>query len=200
MGTKRSSSEQNHQRSEQPEIVADFVSKRFGIYILGAGFSRPAGLLLAPEFWNEVRRRGQAMSGRASQFRDDLDTYIEYKKNFDGIELTPEQVSFEDFIAFLDVEHYLGLRGKDTWSSHGNETQVVVKTLIGEILAEYMSSKDRIPELYLRFAKILKPNDYILAFNYDVLIERALEAASVPFRLFPDRYKVVVAYSPRISS
>ena len=129
------------------------------------------------------------MSGAASQFRDDLDTYIEYKKECDGIELTPEQVNFEDFMAFLDVEHYLGLRGKDTWSSHGNEAQVVVKTLIGEILIERMPLKDRIPEIYLQFAKILKPNDFILTFNYDVLLERALEAANVSYRLFPDRLK-----------
>ena len=38
-------------------------------------------------------------------------------------------------MAFLDVEHYLGLRkGRTTWSTDGNEGQVVVKTLIGEIL------------------------------------------------------------------
>jgi len=127
--------------------------------------------------------------GRASQFREDLEMYIEYRKECDGIKLTPEQVDFEDFLAFLDVEHYLGLRGGDTWSAEGNETQVIVKTLIGEILTKYMPPKERIPELYLRFVKILKPNDLVLTFNYDVLLERALEEKGIPFRLFPERYK-----------
>jgi hypothetical protein len=171
------------------EIDKEFKSRRYRIYILGAGFSRPAGLPLALELWDEIRRRGQAMTGRASSFSDDLETYIEYRKDCDGIELTPEQIDFEDFLAFLDVEHYLGLRGKDTWSYEGNETQVLVKTLIGEILTSHMPPKDRVPELYLRFTEILKPHDFVLTFNYDVLLERALEAKGIPFRLFPDRYK-----------
>jgi hypothetical protein len=66
-------------------------------------------------------------------------------------------VNFEEFVSFLDVEHFLGLLGKNTWSSDGNETQVVIKTLIGEILAERMPSKDKIPEVYLEFARMLKP-------------------------------------------
>ncbi len=190
MSNKKLNSEQNQDQSEQFKEISDFESRRYGIYILGAGFSRPAGLPLATELWSEVYRRGHAMTGRAGQFRDDLDTFIEYKKNCEGIKLTPDQVDFEEFIAFLDVEFHLGLRGKETWSSEGNETQVVVKTLIGEILTEWMPSKEEIPEIYLRFAEILKPNDYVLTFNYDVLLERALETAGVPFRLFSERYKV----------
>jgi hypothetical protein len=52
------------------------------------------------------------------------------------------------------------------------------------------ASKD-IPDLYLRFARLLKPPDRVLTFNYDTLLERALEAADVPFRLFPSRYKQI---------
>lgn len=165
----------------------DFASQKFSVYILGAGFSKPAGLPLAVELWDEIRRRGLSLSGRAEQFRDDLETYIDYRKRCDGKELTVDQVNLEEFIAFLDIEFHLGLRGKDTWSSHGNETQVVVKTLIGEILTERMPA--RIPELYMKFARILKPDDYILTFNYDTLLERALESAGVPFRLYPDRLR-----------
>jgi len=190
MSTKRSSSELNRQQPEQPKTVSAFASKRFGIYILGAGFSQPAGLPLASELWDEIRHKGLAMTGRASQFREDLDMYIEYRKHCDGIELTPEQVNFEDFMAFLDIEHYLWLRGSDTWSVHGNETQVLVKTLIGEILTASMPARNKIPELYLRFAEILKPDDLVLTFNYDILLEHSLEAAGVPFRLFPYRLKV----------
>ena len=115
---------------------SDFASQKFAIYILGAGFSKPAGLPLACELWDEVRRRALSLSGRAGFFRDDLDAYVEYRRKCDGRELTLEQVDLEEFMAFLDVEFHLGLRGKETWSSDGNESQVVVKTLIGEILAD----------------------------------------------------------------
>jgi hypothetical protein len=165
----------------------DFAAQKFAVYVLGAGFSRPAGLPLACELWDDVRRRALSLSGRAEYFREDLETYIEYRRRCDGKELAFEEVELEEFMSFLDIEFHLGLRGKDTWSSDGNETQVVVKTLIGEILTERMPAK--IPELYRDFVRLLRPDDYILTFNYDVLLERALESAGVPFRLFPDRYK-----------
>lgn len=165
---------------------SDFASKNFAIYVLGAGFSQPAGLPLGVELWDEVRKRALLLTGRAEHFRIDLEDYIEYRKTSEGKDIALDQVDLEDFMSFLDVEFHLGLRGKDTWSSQGNETQVVVKTLIGQILTERMPAK--IPDLYVKFAKILKPDDYVLTFNYDVLLERALEAAGVPFRLYPDRY------------
>jgi hypothetical protein len=172
--------------------MTDFTAKRFGVYILGAGFSRPAGLPLANELWPEIRRRAEATTGRAGQhFKEDLQDYIGYRRACDGEVLSQENVQFEEFLAFLDVEHYLGLRGSDTWSSDGNETQVLIKTLIGEILTERTPRREQIPDLYLEFARLLKPQDIVLTFNYDVLLERTLDAVGVAYRLFPSRLKEV---------
>lgn len=190
MCSKRNNPLEDQTKAGKPKVDSDFSSMRFSIFILGAGFSKAAGLPLASELWNEIRERGLQMKERAGKFKDDLDVYIEYRKQCDGVDLTYEQVDFENFMAFLDIEHYLWLRGGDTWSSHGNETQVVVKTLIGKILTRSMPSKDNIPDLYLKFAQMLKPKDLVLTFNYDVLLERALEATGVQYRLFPWRYKV----------
>lgn len=174
------------------DITIDFKARRFGVYILGAGFSRPAHLPLANDLWLEIRKRAAATTGRAEKhFNEDLQDYIGYKRACDGENLSPEDVQFEEFLAYLDVEHYLGLRGADTWSSDGNETQVLVKTLIGEILTELTPSMEQIPGLYLDFARLLKPPDIVLTFNYDVLLERALDATGVPYRLFPERYAEV---------
>lgn len=92
-------------------------------------------------------------------------------------------------MGFLDIEHFLALRGSDTWSSDGNEGTIVVKWLLGQILAERTPTPEQIPDLYLDFAKRLQPLDCVLTFNYDVLLERALDAVGKPYRLFPDRYK-----------
>jgi SIR2-like domain len=102
--------------------------------------------------------------------------------------LTPETVDFEDFMRFLDVEHYLGLRG-DTWSEDGNEGTIVTKFLIGEILATYVNRLKDVPGLYLDFARRLEPHDIVFTFNYDTLLERALDAIGKPYRLFPTRFK-----------
>ena len=105
------------------------------------------------------------MTGRAGLFLDELKAYIRFRKECDGVSLTPTEVNFEDFMAFLDVEHYFGLRGSDTWSEDGNEGQVVVKTLIGEILTERTPPIGKLPDLYIRFAELLQPDDYVLTFN-----------------------------------
>ena len=141
------------------------TTKKYSVFILGAGFSKPAGVPLADELWQIILKRCNHLWGRASMLNDDIDAYIEYRYNCDGIELTRSTINFEEVLGYLDVEHYLGLRGKDTWSKDGNEGQVVVKTLIGEILSQYMPSTKDVPELYLDFASRLQPSDYILTFN-----------------------------------
>ena len=161
-------------------------TRRHRIIFLGAGFSKPAGLPLGIELWSEIRYRANFLYGRAGKFHDDLKTYQAFRRDCDGIDVPVDQVDFEEFLGFLDVEFFLGLRGGDTWSDDGNETQVLIKMLIGEILTERTPPPERIPELYLDFARRLQPNDMILTFNYDVLLERALGRVGKPYRLFPN--------------
>jgi hypothetical protein len=184
--------------SESP--VGALKSRKFRVVILGAGFSRPAGLPLADELWAEILARSKNLWGRASKLNDDINSYIDFRRKCDGIELTRETINFEEFLGFLDIEHYLGLRGSDTWSNDGNEGQVVVKTLIGDILTRYMPQHDRIPELYLEFARRLQPGDFVLTFNYDVLLERALDAIRKPYRLFPSRFKSVSRFGGTVDT
>jgi len=172
-------------------IPEPWASQKRALYILGAGFSAAAGLPLAEDLWKEVCRRALRMTGRAEKFSEDLDNYIEFKARAEGKILKQEDVNFEEFLGFLDIEHYLGLRGSDTWSEDGNESQVIVKTLIGQILAEKMPNANAIPQLYLEFVKKLKPWDRIITFNYDTLLEQACEAANIPFRLGSQRYTEV---------
>lgn len=121
----------------------------------------------------------------------DLATYLRYRLECDGVKLDTERVEFEDFLAFLDLEHYLGLAGSDTWSRDGNETQVLVKTLIGQILTERTPPAHKLPQLYYNFAQQLGPGDVVLTFNYDTVLERAMEHVGRPYRLFPSRYEEV---------
>jgi hypothetical protein len=134
-----------------------WASQKNGLYILGAGFSVAAGLPLANDLWKEVCLRALRMSGWAAHFQKDLDNYIEFKERTDGLRLQREEVNFEEFLGFLDIEHYLRLRGSRAWSEDGNESQVIVKTLIAQILTERMPAADSIPSLYLRFAEKLQP-------------------------------------------
>jgi len=176
------------------------TEKKYRVIILGAGFSKPAGLPLGDELWGQILNRSKTLQGAAGMLRDDIDAYIEYRRDCDGVELTQDTMDFEEFLGFLDIEHFLGLRGSNTWSRDGNEGQVAVKTLIGEILAKHLPPKDKIPELYLEFARRLQPNDYILTFNYDVLLERALDAAGKSYRLFPTRYESISRFGGSVDT
>ncbi|WP_316184792.1 SIR2 family protein [Bradyrhizobium sp. SZCCHNRI1003] len=167
------------------------MAQKHRLIILGAGFSKPAGFPLAMELWKEIRETAAAYPPdlRAHKFNDDLAHYIEFRKDAYGGVLTPETVNFEDFMRFLDIEHYLGLRGGDTWSEDGNEGTIVTKYLIGKILARHVNALKDLPDLYLEFARRLDLDDVVITFNYDTLLERALEAVGKPYRLFATRLK-----------
>jgi hypothetical protein len=164
---------------------------KYRLIVLGAGFSRHAGFPLATDLWKEIRETAASFprDRRSYKFNEDLHDYIKFRKDADDKTLTPETVDFEDFMRFLDVEHHLGLRGSDTWSTEGNEGTVVTKFLIGSILARHVNALTDIPKLYLEFVRRLDLHDTVITFNYDTLLERALDAVAKPYRLFPTRYE-----------
>lgn len=163
----------------------------FRIFVLGAGFSRPAGLPLATELFSEVRNRIEQHHGRDTKFQRDLENYIEYRTACDGTYLQKEAIDLEEFMSFLDIEHFLELRGSKTWSQEGNESQLMVRKAIGEVIHGRTPPADCLPDSYYRFAERLSTHDTVLTFNYDILLERALEHVGKPYRLFPNRFKSI---------
>jgi hypothetical protein len=161
------------------------------IFILGAGFSRLAGLPLATELYTIVRQSIEQQYGKDTKFQRDIDYYIEYRKRCDGIELTENEIDLEEFMSFLDMEHFLELRGSKMWSQEGNESQIMIRRAIGRAIHERTPPADELPQAYYDFANHLTLKDTVITFNYDILLERALEYVGKPYRLFPDRFKKV---------
>lgn len=159
---------------------------RYRLIIVGAGFSRPAGLPLGPELLRLVVKRSRSFAGEDNPLLTDLEAFVEYKRRADGWQgEDPLTLDLEEFVSFLDVEHVLGFRGHDTWSHEGNEGQILIRELIAQVIYEH--TPRTLPDLYLRFAEQLLPSDIVLTLNYDVVLERALEAVGKPYRLFPLR-------------
>ncbi len=165
--------------------------RRFRIFVLGAGFSRLAGFPLGPELWREVLPRLDADLGPNNHVRRDLEYFRVFKRDCTGVEIDSADVDFEEFIGFLDVEHYLGLRGSDTWSIEGNESQILLKWYLGKVLWERQATMESVPSPYLRFAEALRPGDIVLTFNYDSLLEVSLDLVERPYRLFPERFSEI---------
>lgn len=183
-------SEETPAPSEDLPLSRTAPTQRFRIFVLGAGFSHPAGLPLGPELLPAIRNRLTAKSGRDNHLEHDLSRYCEFLLATSGRDICPEDVELEEFLGFLDAEHFLGLKGKDTWSEDGNQSQLMVRHAIGAILLERTPTS--LPDVYARFVAGLTTTDAILTFNYDTVLERALEQEGVPFRLFPYRFKRVL--------
>lgn len=154
------------------------------IFLLGAGFSKLAGLPLASELLDRVlavARECMSHDG-SSHLEADLDRYERYLAATDP----GRAFDLEEFGAWLDWEHTLRLKGSDTWSDEGNRSSLQLRWAIGRVL--HQTSPADLPEVYVEFARRLTTSDLVLTLNYDRLMERALEAADVPYRRFPDRY------------
>lgn len=161
----------------------------FRVFILGAGFSRPAGLPLGNELFAEVLKRFRDAFSEPSRLDRDIERFIEYKRLTEGVELTEPKIEMEAFVSFLDIEHALQLNGVgENWSSEGNPSQLIVRRYIAETLFYRQESiPDSVSPLYEEFVKGLQPNDVIITFNYDTILEMYLDRIDKPYRLFPDR-------------
>ena len=126
-----------------------------------------------------------------TKFERDLSRYVDYRKACNNKELLPSKIDLEDFMSYLDIEHFLRLRGSDTWSEEGNESQIMVRQAIGGVTHNQTPRASYLPDVYYRFAERLSLHDVIITFNYDIVLERALEHIGKPYRLFPHRYKAI---------
>ncbi|MFH2103018.1 MAG: SIR2 family protein [Chloroflexota bacterium] len=161
------------------------------IFFLGAGFSRPAGLPLGDQLFCEIIEEARKRHLYDIQLKYDLDNYRDYYQSRTGVE-PKEPIYLEEFVSFLDIQHYLALQGSHTWSR--NDSRLIIKNLIAFVLYEHQKeiSADKFL-LYEKFVERLKPHDWIFTFNYDTVVETALKQKNISYRLYPHR---VVKPSP----
>lgn len=152
---------------------------------------------LGSQLFELVREQVQRRYGTDNKLERDLDWYLKYRMRCDGI-LTEHSVDYEKFMSYLDLEHYLGLRGSDTWSEEGNESQLIIRNGIMEVI--YSRTPETPTKECISFCQQLSPSDVVLTFNYDTLIEDTLDSLGRRYRLFPNRLKEVGLMSSTIDS
>jgi len=169
-------------------MTKELSDSKYRIFIIGAGFSRPAGLPLASSLFQLVKHEIERRYGKDTKFHRDVDNFIEYQKKCG---MWSGEFDLEQFLSYLDIEHHLKLRGSDTWSIEGNETQLLVRKSIGYIINKATPNIDKIPKQYFQFAEKICTTDLILTFNYDLILEKVFSHVGIPFRRFPERYKSI---------
>lgn len=88
--------------------------RRFRKFVLGAGLSQLAGLPLANEVFTEVRRSIESRNGSDTIFQRNVIDYVEFRKACDRVDLLVTKIDLEEFMSYLDMERFLGLRSRDS--------------------------------------------------------------------------------------
>ena len=150
------------------------------LFILGAGFSKPAGLPLGEELLEGVRDTIHRFFLSEGGWEGTLEQEIE-----EWTALYPDApLNLERVLAYSHRKHYLRLLGSDEYFAHGSRTIVAARKAIQKILIE--ATPRTTPALYLKFAERLSPNDVVLTFNYDTLLEQALDNIGKPYSMTPE--------------
>jgi hypothetical protein len=163
-------------------------------FIVGAGFSAAGGLPIGQELAALIIREAKRGVLYDNILQPDLERYLLYVERTERRSLSEAEIDFEQFMSFLDVEHYLRLSGSDTWTTEGGKSQMLVRHFIAKVLWERQRSMPASGlSLYDYFASKLTTKDHIISFNYDTVVEDSLDRRGLPYRLVPGPYKEVHA-------
>ncbi|NIA14091.1 MAG: hypothetical protein GWP08_08415 [Nitrospiraceae bacterium] len=127
------------------------------IFVLGAGFSAAAGLPLGKGLSQHILKLARQYE-RGGILLKDVERFVAYKNDTSSEKLAKDDVDFEEFVAFLDIEHSLGFEGSEHWSNSGNQSQLLIRNCIAVVLHAHqlmMTSEQK--SLYDSFARRLDP-------------------------------------------
>jgi NAD-dependent SIR2 family protein deacetylase len=164
------------------------------VFIVGAGFSKNAGLPLQSEFTPLFLRATKHKSGLSRFLMPTLAKFVEetfgFKLDQDNVSLYPD---LEDIFTMLDLSansgHNLGLK----YPPH--ELRTVRRMLLSRIIRmlnkAYLDGRRKPPPerpLLLDFLRGIDPNKHqFVSLNWDLVIEGCLEELGVPYHPYYSR-------------
>ena len=111
--------------------MQNLILPTYRLFVLGAGFSAPAGLPLGNDLLECVRQ-----DVRGSFRRADWDGALE-KEIGEWVSLYPgERLDLERVLAYSHRKHYLRLLGSDEYFAHGSRSIVAARSAIQRILIQ----------------------------------------------------------------
>jgi hypothetical protein len=168
--------------TDTSEVTDDSLAAslpRSRLFILGSGFSKPAGHPLGVDLLNRVRARMRERF-RSSDWDGPLEREIS-----EWTALYPNrEVALESVLAYSHRKHFLKLIGSDECFEQGSRTIASARSIIQEILSKDVEASSK--GLYERFCAALTPYDLVLTFNYDTVLEDTLDRLGIAYSLSPE--------------
>ena len=167
-------------------LVNPFATRT--VFVLGAGFSKPAGLPLGTELWQEV-----LSLARKTNYYDPLEReirkYLDFMSSVEGCQFTESEIDLEEFVSYLDTVSLLGLGNLEPphppdRAPNITRTLQLIRFLVAQTLFDHQSAaKDDNLDLYKEFVNRLNPADIVITFNYDTLLECTLDDLDKDYNL-----------------
>jgi len=159
--------------TDNDQRFADDIRTR-RLFVLGAGFSAAAGIPMTGTLLRGAMERFQAESpGLFPRINGYIRTCFRLG---DDAEPDYRTLSLSEICTFLHYQELREYGGGERWSDAGSGENLALQYFIAKEVALRTPSLADIPELYRRFAQQLHPRDIVISFNWDTLLEIALEA------------------------
>ncbi|MBB3169961.1 hypothetical protein [Simiduia aestuariiviva] len=149
------------------------------VFILGAGFSADAGIpLTAPLLKHAMHKFSEECNGIFQR----VDAYAHVcVEEYGGEDLDYLSVDFSDLCTFLEYIELREYGGGERWRDEGSREKLALRYYLAKSIVEHTPSAKNIPELYLKFASQLHEQDVVITFNWDGLLEAALNKVGKTF-------------------
>lgn len=157
------------------------------IFVLGAGFSAGAGVpltnTLLPQACKIFKQECAGIFSRVAGYAKDIG--LDLESALDASE-------FGKLCTHLEFAELREHAGGERWSSRGSKEKMALKFYLAKTISLKTPELDDIPEHYLEFCRRLSPNDLVITFNWDCLLEKALRKAGVEFSYVYEANKIHV--------
>jgi len=152
--------------------------RRNRVFILGAGFSAAAGVpLTGPLLEAAMKKFSAECLGVFAQ----VDGYAKESIPLMSGEVDYCQIDFSDLCTFLEYVELREYGGGERWSDAGSREKLGLRFYLSKTLVEHTPRAEDIPPLNLDFARQLHERDIVISFNWDGLLEVALQRLGKPY-------------------
>jgi hypothetical protein len=144
------------------------------LFFLGAGFSTEAGIPLTAELLTKAMKK----------FEEECPGIFWRVNNYAReCTLTPEdedvdysKVDFSELCTFLEFIELREYGGGERWKASGSKEKLNLRYYLAKAIIEAMPLPGNVPSIYKDFVSELHKGDIVITFNWDPLLEVALES------------------------